>query len=82
MTFHSFVYEWGRHTISKLISEVDKDSRQHDYAIESVFDEDYCIVPTEGCVQEGKIPKAFMVQHDSDNPTHHLDWEHDPHGRR
>ena len=41
MTFHSFVYEWGRHTISKLISEVDKDSRQHDYAIESVFDEDY-----------------------------------------
>ena len=68
-------------TISKLISEIDKDSPQIEYAIESCFDEDYLIVPTEECIKEGKIPTAFRVQHDSDNPTHYLEWEHDPHGR-
>ena len=80
LDFRSFTHTRGE-TISKLISEIDKDSPQVEYAIESAFDEDYWIVPTERCIKEGKIPTAFMVQHDSDNPTHYLDWEHDPHGR-
>ena len=54
---------------------------QKKYAFQSAFDEDFVIVPTVSCIREGNIPVSFRVQHDSDDPTHTLDYHEDSRGR-
>lgn len=60
--------------VSKLKSSIKKGSQQYKYAVESAFDEDYYIVPTKESIDSCDVPFPFRVQHESDFPSHKLDW--------
>ena len=49
--------------------------------MESLFDEDYVIVPTVDSIKSSKIPITFRIQHSKLNPTHKMTWISDPDGR-
>ena len=51
------------------------------FQMESLFDEDYVIVPTTDSITSGKIPVVFRVQHSKRSPTHKMTWFFDPDGR-
>ena len=67
----------GPEIISVPLETLKKGSQQWKYAVESGFDEDKVIVPTEKSIQDCNVPFPFRVQHQSLYPTHEMHWVDD-----
>ena len=63
------------------VLKTDLHELQKAYQMDSLFDEDYVIVPTVKSIRTGNIPVAFRIQHSKRSPTHKMTYHLDPDGR-
>ena len=54
---------------------------QKPYQMDSLFDEDYVIVPTVNSIRTGNILVMFRIQHSKRGLTHKMTYHLDPDGR-